>query len=382
MRTLLTRFAPRRTLVHFPLVLLAALTTFACTKSHAQTPDLHDLVRKVTFSSDGRQAIVFQHGLKLVDTATGKVQQLFAGNQFEIFATAFSADGKRILSGDGGELRVWNAVTGKLLIRLDGRNGNLSSLGLSPDGRYAVSGHSDGSGVQFNPARDLFLWDLEIQNVVAHHDLQPDRLIAQAFFSWPYEQLPNQLRMKLPRRLTDHLTGPISKKAIRFEGQKHVNTVRFATDGRRVICGRADGTARVLDVNSGTEEQVLKGHDGDVREVAFSPDGQRALTAGADGAVRVWQIPENLSFIRRAKEEYCLNGHKGAVFSAAFSPDGRRVVSGGADSTVRVWDLGTGKEMACYQAKGEITSVAFVGDQSTIAGASHDESIHIWKLSK
>ncbi|MCK4221301.1 MAG: hypothetical protein KAX25_00415 [Dehalococcoidia bacterium] len=64
----------------------------------------------------------------------------------------------------------------------------------------------------------------------------------------------------------------------------------FLPDGRRIITGSADGTARIWDVASGQQVGILSGHPGAVVSGASSPDGSLIVTGCADGTARVWPV--------------------------------------------------------------------------------------------
>ena len=52
----------------------------------------------------------------------------------------------------------------------------------------------------------------------------------------------------------------------------------FAPDGKHVLTGSRDLTARLWDVQSGKELRAFTGHATWVSSVAFSPDGMQVLT--------------------------------------------------------------------------------------------------------
>jgi WD40 repeat protein len=90
-----------------------------------------------------------------------------------------------------------------------------------------------------------------------------------------------------------------------------VFAVAFSRDGKWIISGSGDQTARVWDATSGEELRAFKGHGSQIGSIALSPDGQRIVTGG--GAVRI-------------------------------SPDGRFIEpTNEEDPTAKVWDAGGGR---------------------------------------
>ena len=135
-------------------------------------------------------------------------------------------------------------------------------------------------------------------------------------------------------RLWDVRSG---KELRQFEGSS-VISVAFSPDGRRVLTGSFDATARLWDVESGKELRRFKANANGVWSVAFSPDGRLVLTGNVDGTARLWDV-------KTGRELRRLEGHRGAVRSVAFSPDGRRIISGSEDGTARLWNTKTGEEV-------------------------------------
>jgi WD40 repeat protein len=111
--------------------------------------------------------------------------------------------------------------------------------------------------------------------------------------------------------------------------------VAFSPDGRRVVTGSENGTARLWDALTGQPIGEPMKHDGPIHSAQFSPDGSKVLTASGDKTARLWDAASG--------KELAAFHHDGDVNSAVFSPDGQRVVTASKDGTSRWWDLATGK---------------------------------------
>ncbi|MEW6305646.1 MAG: hypothetical protein AB1705_19375, partial [Verrucomicrobiota bacterium] len=91
--------------------------------------------------------------LKLWDAETGRELRTFAGHAAPVNACAFSADGRRVLSGAwDNTVKLWDAETGRELRTLAGHEDWVNACAFGADGRRVLSGASDNT---------LKLWDAE-----------------------------------------------------------------------------------------------------------------------------------------------------------------------------------------------------------------------------
>ncbi len=113
-----------------------------------------------------------------------------------------------------------------------------------------------------------------------------------------------------------------------------ITAAAFSPDGKAVLIGGDDGTARLWDAASGQPIGPPLNHQGPVMSVAFSPDDKAVLIGGDDGTARLWDAVSGQPLGSP------LN-HQGPVMSVAFSPDGRTILTGCADRMARRWDSAT-----------------------------------------
>jgi WD40 repeat protein len=315
---------------------------------------------------------------ELVKTISGRLygeKFRFLGHKDAVFALAFSADGRRILSAGGvyadQVARVWDAQSGKVLKTFVGHTGWISSAALSPDGKRIVTA-----------SRDLTvrLWDVDTGKQLESFAGHLTQITGVAFSAdgkrilsgaghWDRGQAKDNTV-----RLWDIAAG---KEVRRFSGPagNGVLSVAYSPQGRLALSGSVDGILQVWDVETGKEVHRIA--TAAVRQVAISPDGKRGLSGNYDNTMRLWDL-------ETGKEIRAFKGHNGCVVSVAFSPDGRRAVSGGfEDRTVRLWDLETGKELLKFEGHTrEICAVAISPDGLYALSSGYDTIIILWRLPK
>src|SRR5262249_30087381 len=116
--------------------------------------------------------------------------------------------------------------------------------------------------------------------------------------------------------------------AIRHRGW--VNAIALSPDGRAILTGSDDTTARLWTVPDGVPRTPPLRHLRPVKAVAISPDGRLLLTASEDSSAQFWDAglghPVGKPFRALAP-----------LSAARFSPAGRTLLTGDRSGRVRLW---------------------------------------------
>jgi WD40 repeat protein/tRNA A-37 threonylcarbamoyl transferase component Bud32 len=165
----------------------------------------------------------------------------------------------------------------------------------------------------------------------------------------------------------------LCRQTIHLEHPERVLSAALSADGKKIVTGGWDRTARLWDAATGRPLGQPLSHETPVWGVAFSSDGQTVLTVSGDTTVRLWRV--DTGALRGQ-----LPRHPNRVHAAVFSPDGQRVLTGCRDKNARLWDLATGRLVGPLMAHdNEVVAVAFSPDGKRLATGSRDRTARLWE---
>jgi WD40 repeat protein len=344
-----------------------------------------DLAQSAVYSDKTVAALLAIRALQVNDSPESRaaldvalngfyVPQLLTDKPSSVSSVAISPDGRYGLTGSGDTtFRLWDLKTGEQTRVFTGHTGSVTSVTFSPDGKTILTGSAD------TTAR---LWDLatgqQIRTFVGHKSS-----VSSVAFS-PDNKTILTGSADDTARLWDTATGSDIFPPINHAND--VSSVTFSPNGRYILTGSLDRVAQLWDATTGQNLRIFGGLIGvtssGINDLVFSPDGRYVLTASSDDFARLWDV-ETGQMLRSFRGQPANVG--GTVNSVVFSPNGRYALVGGSDNTARLWDVENSIEVRTLRrqegnAAGTVNSVAFSPDGRYALVGSSDNTARLWEV--
>lgn len=194
-----------------------------------------------------------------------------------------------------------------------------------------------------------------------------------------------------------------------------INSLEFSENGRWIATASNDGSAKLWDVETGTELRTFEGHSKRVTNAVLSPDNKKLATSSEDKTIKIWDIVSGVEIqsfnldidyshqvefskdgnsifvnypwisavvqfdLKTKQEVRRFIGHKAYIKHFAISPDGRQLLTGSVTGTARLWNVSTGEIILTYHGHSErINKVAFAPDGFSVVTGSADGTAKVW----
>ena len=305
-----------------------------------------------------------------------------------IAGIAFSADGTNVFLAGLRGVYEFDLSKRERLAGVFGSHGAIPASAFSSDGRYILSGRQDGSFDIYDTSGDT-LEEIKLEAPGVY-----DSPVRAAAFS----PLPGDYRFliavegRLTVRRLDPETGeaPVLQELAATEDIPGINAAAFSPDGRWIAAACEDGLVRLFDTQADDPERVMfpleprafahpdfaRGHSDAATAVAFAqrtaPGGHLILASGSRDQSAILWIVDPAS--RRIATAIPLEGHTKSITSIAFAP-GRydRLVTGSDDRTARFWDW-DGVGIRNWQDPSELTGIE-PSSETLILQGPHTEGL-------
>jgi WD40 repeat protein/serine/threonine protein kinase len=224
---------------------------------------------------------------------------------------AMTPDGRYALTGHKACMRVWDLGQRERIRSLAWNLKDISSVAVDQHGRVGIVVSGDGS---------LSVWDLQTSDCI--------RMIKD----------PNRLMAPV-------LAGTI--------------------DGNWAFCLSRSGTLLLWDLQKALCCWEIEGHSSPIVGVALSGDGTRAVSASVDGIIKIWDLTRH-ACLREIRDD------TGSVEAIAATEDLRTIATLSKEGTPRVYDVETGQHRSFAFKGANFTAVALSGERNTAVATTRE----------
>ena len=287
------------------------------------------------------------------------------GHGGPVKAVATSPDGIGIVSGSFDySMMFWDiadAARPAMLKRFSDHDGAVNAVAVLPDGKHAVSGSDDGM------VRLLNLQSGTVEHVFKGHEhkvvglaLSPDGKLA-ASASWDR---------------TVRVWSLVEKRELHvLKGHRNtVNAAVFSTDGQFVYSTGTDATIRKWRVSNGAQERVIYRNGWGINVLAALPGGRELAFGALNGTAAVLDIESGEIAHELAQRER-------PILSVAVSREHKVLAFGGGDGIVSVHDMTDWTPVKLLDNPyGPIWALTFSGDGDTLYLGGLDDTVHYWQF--
>ncbi|PZD74084.1 hypothetical protein C1752_01338 [Acaryochloris thomasi RCC1774] len=252
-----------------------------------------------------------------------------------------------------------------------GHGDRVSTLAISPDSRFLVSGSQDFM---------IKIWNLQTGKLL--------RTLSGHYEPVTSVQFADRGKILVSRSasgkvlLWDFATGePRNRLNLQEAGGQTVGKT-LDSSGTILASVAWDGTILLRDLRTNEVRQIEPGSVSTSQAITVTPDAQTLISSTSDGQIKLWDIPTG-QFRRSFPNVNDWDAIKTMQFTSALAvgQNGRQLASGGLGGAIHLWNMQTGQLIRALPGHGQaISALALSTNNAVLASGSSDSLIKLWRL--
>ena len=310
----------------------------------------------------------------------------FTDHTDAVSSLSLSRDGRWLVSGSWDQtLRLWDLSTGTLKSKVTAHSqGLLAVLFIQSEGKgYEIATGSFDQTIKLwvVEPEDSQTMALDLRETLTHHTGSVHSLgvfaASSLLVSGSYDQTVKQ--WKLP-------SGEMACSS--YDPLGAIYAIAVDTSQGVIASAGGDGRVTLWQLESGEQIGFLAGNVSSVESLAISPDGQTLAAGCVDGTIKIWQLDASrFGSGRPLQPVRVLKAHSGQVKALLFSQQDQILFSGGADGHLKIWHPSRREAIATLTmndaSQGRrhpaILSLAFDEQRQLLIAGSADGVIKVWQ---
>jgi WD40 repeat protein len=250
-------------------------------------------IESISYSPDGKLLGVCGGAparfgeVQIWDTSTNGQLKSFKITSDSIYGLSFSPEADRVAIGCADKtVRIIALADGKELVRLENHSDWVFATAWTTNGKRILSGGRDRAMKLIDASNGQFIDDINklIEGVLCFARHPKEDIVAYGGdqgTARTYKISDNQ------GRTAANTDSNFLKEFERLPGP--VQAIAYSGDGSAIAVGGVGGEVRVFNAKDAKRMATLKGHQGAIFAVSFNPSTNQVATAGFEGKVRIFE---------------------------------------------------------------------------------------------
>jgi WD40 repeat protein len=286
----------------------------------------------------------------------------YRGHTLGTYAVAWSPDGAFIASGSFDKtVRVWSTLTGETRLVYSGHADQVNSVSWSPDGKLIASS-GDGS---------VQVWDATTGRLILKN--------ANQVYGTAWS--PDSTRLAFGNGTSFQIWNVTAGKQLASYNSVITCCSDWSPDGKFIAASGVDDAKKVPTLqiwDIATQRLVFSTDLPNSRRsaVVWSPDSRRLAFAGTTGLVQSWQMPSGQHLVTYSAQG--LTAMQKQWLCLDWSHDGKYLAAGGYDGPMQVWNAQTTAITYTSHGNVDVQALAWAPNRPVIASCE-DNIVRLWQ---